>query len=122
MKVSQHYHIHHDYDQFLIVVFLVALISGLLASVFRGIRNMKGFALRNLVAGLILGLLNWYSTYFFIAGMQYFDVSVFVPLVSVSVVTLSSLLGYFIFREKLSTINWGGILLAMLSIVLIAAA
>lgn len=120
MKVVQHYHIDNDFEQFLVMVFLVALISGVVASFFVSKRKKARLSWRTLGAGLVLGLLNWYSTYFFIAGMQFFDVSVYVPLVSVSVVMLSSLIGFFIFREVLSRLNWAGIILAMLSIFLIA--
>lgn len=120
LKLVQHYHINNDYEQFLVMVFLIALLSGLFASIVRGKKRRSPFKLKNLIAGIILGLLNWYSTYFFIAGMQFFDVSVFVPLVSVSVVTLSSLVGYLVFREQLSRVNWIGIVLAMVSIFLIA--
>jgi len=120
MKIVQHYHIRDDFEQFLTVVFAVALVCGLLASFFRKGEGQGLFTPRNLIAGLILGILNWYSTYSFIAGMQFFDVSVFVPLVNVSVVTLSSLTGYLAFRERLSRVNWAGIILAMAAIVLIA--
>jgi drug/metabolite transporter (DMT)-like permease len=120
LKIVQHYYIDKDYEAFLIMVFTLALLSGLLASLIRGRSHRSPFRWQNLIAGLLLGLLNWYSTYFFIAGMQFFDVSVFVPLVSVSVVTLSSLTGYFVFKESLSRINIIGVLLAMISIVLIA--
>ena len=120
LKIVQHYYIDGDYEAFLIMVFALALVSGLLASLIRGRSRRNPFQWRNLFAGILLGLLNWYSTYFFIAGMQFFDVSVFVPLVSVSVVTLSSLTGYFVFKESLNRINIIGVVLAMLSIVLIA--
>ena len=120
MKLVQHYHIQGDFEEFLTVVFLVALLSGLLVSLVRPGKGRRSFSGRDIIAGIILGLLNWYSTYFFMAGMQFFDVSVYVPLVSVSIVTLSSIIGYFIFREALSRVNQAGIVLALVAIVLIA--
>ncbi|MFH1119768.1 MAG: EamA family transporter [Bacteroidota bacterium] len=74
----------------------------------------------SLISGVLLGLLNWYSTYFFLMGLAVTEVSVFVPLVNISVVGISSFTGYFLFREKLGLLNWIGVFTALLAIYLIA--
>jgi drug/metabolite transporter (DMT)-like permease len=122
MKVVEHYYIRDDFEEFLTVVFFVALLTGILVSLVKRERGQGAFNPRDLLAGLVLGLLNWYSTYFFMSGMSFFDISVYVPLVSVSVVSLSALLGMFLFRERLSRINLIGIGLALVSIAIIASA
>jgi uncharacterized membrane protein len=65
-------------------------------------------------------LLNWYSTLYFLKGLDIFQVSFFVPVFNVGVVALSAITGYMVFKEKLSRMNWIGIVLAILAIVLIA--
>jgi drug/metabolite transporter (DMT)-like permease len=76
--------------------------------------------LKNVVAGILLGLLNWYSTLFVLKGLSFFQVSVFMPVYNIGVVALASLTGMFIFGEKLTRINKLGIALALVAILLIA--
>ncbi len=120
MKVAQHYFIDDDFVIFLATAFGFALIIGIVVMLIRWKRTIRTFAMKNLIAGLILGLLNWYSTLFFLKGLAIYQVSFFVPVFNVGVVALSALTGYFIFKEKLSRLNWLGIALAIVAILLIA--
>jgi drug/metabolite transporter (DMT)-like permease len=120
MKVAEHYFIGDDFVVFLATAFGVALIIGLTIMLIRWKSTIKTFAPKNFFAGIILGLLNWYSTLFFLKGLDLFQVSFFVPVFNVGVVALSALTGYFIFNEKLNKINWFGIVLAIVAILLIA--
>jgi len=99
----------------------VAFIIGTAGSVVRignGAGKLNG---RSIGAGLVLGMLNWASMFFLLKGLEKMQVSVFIPVLNVSVVTLSALIGFLVFREKLRPVNWAGIALALLAIVLIAA-
>ena len=120
MKVAEHYYIKDNFVLFLSTAFSVALIIGLLVMLIRRKLTVKTFAVKNLVAGLVLGLLNWYSTLYFLKGLDIFQVSFFVPIFNVGVVALSALTGYLIFKEKLSKLNWLGIALAIVAILFIA--
>jgi drug/metabolite transporter (DMT)-like permease len=120
MKVAEHYFIQDDFVVFLASAFGVALILGILLMLIRWKTTLKTFAVKNLVAGFILGLLNWYSTLYFLKGLDIFQVSFFVPIFNIGVVALSALTGYFAFKEKLSKLNWFGIGLAIIAILLIA--
>jgi drug/metabolite transporter (DMT)-like permease len=120
MKVAEHYFIGDDFVVFLATAFGVALIIGILLMLIRWEKTIKTFAVKNLAAGLILGLLNWYSTLYFLKGLDIYQVSFFVPIFNVGVVALSALTGYLIFKEKLSRLNWLGIALAIVAILLIA--
>jgi drug/metabolite transporter (DMT)-like permease len=122
LKIIQVYHIRDDFQEFLTMVFLTALFAGItIAFVIRS-QTRKPFHWNSIPSGILLGILNWYSTYFFMVGMKYFDISVYIPVFNVALVALSSITGYLIFKERLSLINWSGIILAMLSIIMIAAA
>ncbi len=113
----------NDFMLFLGVVFTVSLIIGLiiwLVSWFRTKDNGLKISTKSLLAGAWLGLLNFGSSYYFIVALGYFDSSVFFPIFNVSIVGLSALSGFFLFREKLLPVNWFGIFLAVCAIILVA--
>ncbi len=119
-KIVQGHFVKDDYTNYLTIAFFISLVLGLIIVAMQILVKKKKVMLRSIIAGIILGLLNWYSTYFFLVGMRYFDVSVFVPLFNMSIVVIAALIGFLFYREKLSTINILGILLAVISIVLIS--
>ncbi|HEX7412506.1 MAG TPA: EamA/RhaT family transporter [Bacteroidia bacterium] len=82
--------------------------------------NMK----RTLLAGIILGLPNYFSIYFIMKAINanFIESSVLYPLLNVSVVLGSTLGAYVFFSEKLSLKNRMGIALSVLAITLIALA
>ncbi len=125
IKITQHYFLPPDddaaYVNYVASAFTVAFAIGALVTAFRLLKLKAGFKLNDLFAGIVLGLLNWFSVFNMIKGMTVIQVSVFLPLMNISVVVLSSLIGYFIFREKLKAVNWAGIALAVFAIYLIAA-
>lgn len=113
----------NDFMLFLGVVFTVSFIIGLiiwLVSWFRTKDKGLRISTRSILAGAWLGLLNFGSSYYFIVALGYFDSSVFFPIFNVSIVGLSALSGFFLFREKLLPVNWFGIFLAVCAIILVA--
>ena len=124
-KHSQLFLIGNDYMLFLGMVFTVGFIIGLGMIIIKAIRKKEESSrilMKNLVGGAWLGLLNFGSSYYFIVGMSHFQSSVFFPIFNVSIVTLSAMAGYLFFKEKLTAINWTGIVLAIAAILLIAFA
>jgi len=118
MKFTEHFYIEGDFVMFLATAFFFALFFGFFVLGFK-IKKQK-FAIKNVIAGIILGLLNWWSTLYFLKGLDVFEVSVFIPIFNVSVVALSAIIGFFFFKEKLRLINWIGILMAICAITLIS--
>ena len=124
LKYTQHNFIHSDNEfiLFLAVIFFIALIIGSFVMGFNIAFTKKKISLKSIGVGVLLGVLNWYSTLFFLKALNVIDVSVVVPVLNVSIVSLSALAGYFIFKEELRKINWIGIFLAVLAILSIALA
>jgi drug/metabolite transporter (DMT)-like permease len=122
LKHSERNFIHGDTLVFLSTAFLSSFIIGMAILIFSVILNKKKILPRNILAGMILGLLNWGSTLYFLKGLGIFESTFIFPVFNVSVVGLSAMTGYFVFKEKLSPINWAGILLAAVSIILITFA
>lgn len=77
--------------------------------------------LKNGIAGVILGIINYYSIYYLLKALDIKNISsaVVFSINNVSVVALCTLLGLFIFKEKLTSKNWIGIGIAIISILLI---
>ena len=99
---------------------MVAFVIGLVISAFRVFNGAKIFHIKNLIAGLILGIINWFSIYYLLKGFESMQVSVFIPILNISVVGLSAIIGFIIFKERLRLINWIGIFVALIAILMIA--
>lgn len=112
-------------NEVMILLNLIFTTSLIIGTVIIAISILKGkvkFELKNIIAGIILGLLNYASTFYFFKSLSIFDNSVFFPIFNVSIVSMSALVGFLIFKEKLKIINWLGILLAIIAILTIAFA
>jgi drug/metabolite transporter (DMT)-like permease len=120
IKTAEFYFLSSDFVPILATSFGFALVFGLIIFVFNSTRQRSVIQLKNIIAGVILGLLNWYSTLFVLQGLDIYEVSFFIPVYNVGVVALASVAGLVIFREKLSVVNWIGIALAVGAIILIA--
>lgn len=105
---------------FLTMAFASALVLGLIILLYRTIFYREKFKGKNLLAGILLGLLNWYSTYYFLKGMNFYESVLYFPVLNIGIVVIAAIAGFFIFREKLSKANIIGILAAIVAIVLIA--
>jgi uncharacterized membrane protein len=120
LKIAQSIYINGDFILFLSTAFFFSFILGLIILGIRTAMGKERIQLKNIAGGLGLGILNWYSTYYFLVGLSFFEVSFFIPVFNVSIVILSAVTGMVFFREKLSRLNLAGILLASVAIVLMA--
>lgn len=95
------------------VLGVCVLIFGLLTQKFRWHWN-------NFIAGAILGVINFGSIYYLMKSIGFgWDGSVVFPINNVAIIGLSVLIAYFALSEKLSKLNWLGVLFAGLSILMI---
>ncbi|MCH2215954.1 MAG: EamA/RhaT family transporter [Flavobacteriales bacterium] len=109
------------YTDFVPVPFGVAATIGAGVLIYRGVAQGKRVQFKNVIAGLILGLVNYGSIYFLlkILGSGLIDRSSAIPANNMGVVALSALVGYLIFKEQLGKRKLIGIGLALLSIFLL---
>lgn len=78
---------------------------------------------RDLIAGILLGIPNFFSIYLLMVMLnQGWNGSILYPMINVTVLLLSTMVAVMAFREKLSRINWIGIVLATFAILFIAYA
>lgn len=90
-----------------------------------GIKSLKRplrINLKNCIAGIALGIPNYFSIYFLLRALQNEALSsaAIFTINNVAIVMFSTLLGILLFKEKLSLKNWFGIALAVISILLVA--
>lgn len=126
VKLAQQNYVRDDETAlFSAILFLNAFISGGLVAIFH--RGQKKYFLnaRVWVWGLVLGSVNFGSIYFMVRALHYtspagdqMDSSVVFGANNLSIVALSVLVGLLVFREKLKLINWIGILLSALALLL----
>lgn len=102
----------------LLVVFIIAFVLSFSYLLYLYLfKNMK-FTLINMVCGWILGIANFGNILFYMKAHQDLtkQPSLVFSTMNIGVILLGSAVGVFIFREKLSRLNYAGILLALISI------
>jgi len=105
-------------------VFAFALITGLLVSITRP-KVFKNFGSGKVWGyGLALGIANFGSIYLMIRALNsgVFQNSVVYGIVNIGIVSLSVIIGTLFFKEKLSRINYIGIVLSIFAIALLTMA
>lgn len=109
------------YTTSLFIVFCGALTLALCFSAYSiGIKKNK-IRLQNLIIGAFLGILNFGNILFYLKAHKEFaeNPSTVFASMNLGVIVLGSLIGIIIFKEKVSTKNYIGIVLALASIVFI---
>ena len=105
---------------FFMTLFASAAVSGVLIYILESIKTptKNSFQLRSIFWGIIFGVPNFFSLVFFLKALAdpSLDSSVVFTLVSIGVVISSSLLGVFLFNEKINKTNWIGIFLCVCAI------
>ena len=84
--------------------------------------HKKVFLAKSIVAGLILGIPNFFSIYFILKALStnILESSQLYPVANICIVVLSALAGLLIFKEKLSKLNMIGIALSVIATLLIS--
>jgi len=109
---------------FTAILFTISGIIGILASFFSKttLRNFKDY--RVYLVGILLGITNFGSIYFLINALnsKILDSSVIFGINNIGIVALSIFIGFIIFKEKLSLINWIGIMLSLGALIILSNA
>lgn len=111
-----------EFPLFSATVFGAAALTGILFMLIKSFKKSFKFNFRNILGGIILGIPNYFSVFFLLRALQgdlLNSASIF-TINNVAVVMLTTLLGILLFKEKISLKNWGGIAMAVVSILLVA--
>ncbi|SDR80112.1 EamA-like transporter family protein [Polaribacter sp. KT25b] len=105
-------------------LFACAAFFGLIILLIKTIKKKESFGVKNIIAGVILGVPNYFSIVFLIKALQTegFESSTLFTINNVGIVIVSTLVGILVFKEQFSLKNKIGVLLAVLGIVIVALA
>ncbi len=109
-------------DDYLVMAFSSAFLIGLVFLVYGLVAGKTRFQLYALLAGLIIGIPNYFSIWCLVKVLKMFpgQSAVILPVTNMGIVLVSAVTAAFVFKEHLRRINWIGIILSIISICLIA--
>lgn len=111
-----------QFTELLLLVFIGAFIISALISGYNILVKKETFSIKNLYWGILVGVLNFGNISFYIKAHQSLSSNpstVFIGM-NMGVILLGSLIGIFYFKEKLTKLNYIGLLLSLISIAFIA--
>ena len=105
-------------------LFGIAAFFGLIILLIKAIKKREPFGVKNIIAGIVLGIPNYFSIVFLIKALQTkgFESSTLFTINNVGVVVVSTLVGILLFKEQFSIKNKIGVGLAIVGIVIVALA
>ncbi|WP_431157481.1 EamA/RhaT family transporter [Winogradskyella poriferorum] len=106
------------------VIFGIAFTIGIFVLSYNSLRMKRHFKIKSIPFGVALGLINYASIYYLLKALRVegYDTSSIFTVNNVAIVAFSTLVGLFLFKEKISFKNWLGILIAIISIVIVTLA
>jgi drug/metabolite transporter (DMT)-like permease len=111
----------NDVPIFSATIFGSAALLGLIILGFKAVQGNFTFQVKNVLGGIALGIPNYFSIFFLVKALRsdLLDSSGIFTVNNVAIVMISTLFGIILFKESLSSKNWIGILLAIVSIFLV---
>lgn len=105
-------------------LFGIAAFFGILILLLKTIKKPERFGFKNIIAGIALGVPNYFSIIFLLKALQVegFESSTLFTINNVGIVIVSTLIGVLLFKEKMTTKNIIGVFLAILGIVMVTFA
>ncbi len=125
VKFSQHEYLRdQNLPVFTTLLFTISAIAGIIVRLFKKSLRNSPVNLKTVVAGMLLGIANFGTFYFLVHALNsnFVDSSVIFGLNSVGIVLLSVFLAIILFKEKLTFINWTGIVLSIITIFVLTRA
>ena len=119
MKVTETANQSSDMSPMIAFIYFVSFIFGVILVVFDLAKRKSRWQWKNAWGGIVLGATNYFSTYSIYHAMRVFDNVVLFPIYNIGVVSLTALIGWLLFKEKLSWTNYLGLALAIVAVLLI---
>ncbi len=121
-------YIEHSYlteenkNDYLISAFSSAALIGAITLIIRLATKKEKFEPRAIIAGICLGVPNYFSIWCLVQVLKDYgdNSSAIIPINNMGIVLFSAVVAWLVFKERLSKVNWMGIILALAAIGLIA--
>jgi drug/metabolite transporter (DMT)-like permease len=120
--VEQEYLNAANRNDFLVMAFVFAAAFGIVLLAFELLSGRQKFNFRSVLAGIAIGLPNYFSIWFMVAALKQYpgNSSAIIPIINMGIVLSGTLAAVLLFRERLSALNYIGIILSLGAIALIA--
>lgn len=115
---NKHYLMQRGTPGFAMFIFVSAGVTGVIILLMQILRGKMKLNLKSLAGGIALGIPNYFSFLFLLKALASLSwgSSVIFPVVNMGTVMTATLGGIVLFKEKISTINWLGLVLALSAI------
>ena len=109
-------------NDYLITAFSMAAFIGTLLLIFLFITGKQKFKPKAVLMGALIGIPNYFSIWCLMEVLKIYkhNSTAIIPINNMGIVLFSAVMAWLMFREKLSIINWIGIILSLGAIALIA--
>ena len=119
MKITETANQSSDMTPMIAFIYLVSFLFGVILVIFDLAKGKTKWQWKSALGGIVLGAVNFFSTYSIYHAMRVFDNVVLFPIYNIGVVSLTALIGLVFFREKLTWKNYLGLVLAIIAVLLI---
>ena len=109
-------------NDYLITAFSMAAALGLITLSILILTKKQQFNWKSVLIGAAIGIPNYFSIWFLMRVLKKFanNSSAIIPINNMGIVLFSAVMAWILFKEKLSLVNWIGIILSLGAIALIA--
>ena len=119
MKVTEQQNTGDDLGFMIAFIYFIALLFGIIIVAYDLIRGKSKWQWKSALGGIGLGVINFFSTSSVYHAMRSFDNVVLFPIYNIGVVSLTALIGWLCFKEKLTWKNYLGLVIAVIAVILI---
>ena len=119
MKITETKNTSTDLTPMIAFIYGVSFLFSLLLVSTDLARHKSRWQWKNALGGIVLGSVNFFSTYSVYHAMRMFDNVVLFPIYNIGVVSLTALAGWLLFKEKLTWKNYLGLAMAIIAVILI---
>ena len=119
MKITEQQNSGDDLGFMIAFIYFVALVFGVIIVIWDIARGKSKWQWKSAIGGIGLGVINFFSTSSVYNAMRYFDNVVLFPIYNIGVVSLTALVGWLFFKEKLTLKNYIGLVIAVIAVILI---
>lgn len=120
MKITEQQNSGDDLGFMIAFIYFVALVFGVIIVIWDIASGKSKWQWKSALGGIGLGVINFFSTSSVYHAMRSFDNVVLFPIYNIGVVSLTALVGWLFFKEKLTLKNYIGLVIAVIAVVLIA--
>ena len=119
MKITEQQNSGDDLGFMIAFIYFVALIFGIIIVIWDLVRGKSKWQWKSALGGIGLGVINFFSTSSVYHAMRSFDNVVLFPIYNIGVVSLTAVVGWLVFKEKLTLKNYIGLIIAVIAVILI---